>query len=137
MHMTNVTSSYIVKDFRVKFEFEGSGGNNFFLDNINIYKGAPSDALVDVDELVNENFDFTIFPNPADDELNLRLSVNASSDFKGRILDVTGKEIRMFDFNQLVSSNQAKIEISDLTSGVYFIQLDNYSLNKTKRFIVK
>ena len=137
VHMTNVTSSYFVKDFRVKFEFEGSGGNNFFLDNINIYKGAPSDALVDVDELVNENFDFTIFPNPADDELNLRLSVNASSDFKGRILDVTGKEIRMFDFNQLVSSNQAKIEISDLTSGVYFIQLDNYSLNKTKRFIVK
>jgi hypothetical protein len=73
VHMTNVTTSYWVNNFRFKFRFESDGGNNIYIDDINIYSGAPSDALVTVG--LDENLQLqnaVVFPNPAEDEVNLR-----------------------------------------------------------------
>lgn len=43
--MANVPAIFFVQNFRSKFEFEGEGINNFFLNEINIYLGAPLDDL--------------------------------------------------------------------------------------------
>jgi PKD repeat protein len=46
VHMTNVTSNYFTDKFRVLFRFEGEGGNNIYIDDINLYNGGPSNELV-------------------------------------------------------------------------------------------
>ncbi|MFM5944711.1 MAG: hypothetical protein ACKO9G_15300, partial [Dolichospermum sp.] len=67
--MTNVTSNYFQQNFRVKFRFEGEGGNNFYLDDINLYNGSPSNTLVTGVEEDNTISGAIIFPNPVVDEL--------------------------------------------------------------------
>ena len=43
VHVTNIFSSYWIENFRYKFKFSGDGGNNIYLDNINVYSGTSSD----------------------------------------------------------------------------------------------
>jgi hypothetical protein len=38
VHVTNMTSAYWVENFRFKFEFKAGGGNNIYIDDINIYE---------------------------------------------------------------------------------------------------
>ncbi|MES2588054.1 MAG: M43 family zinc metalloprotease [Bacteroidota bacterium] len=45
-HVTNISSIYWNKNTRFKFKFDGDGGNNLYLDNINIYPSAPTNGLV-------------------------------------------------------------------------------------------
>ena len=66
----------------------------------------------------------TIYPNPAVDVVNI-LSINGAS-FNGyNVFDITGK-------TQLshAASDIHKVDISELSSGVYFLQLDNYNAIK-------
>ena len=69
VHMTNVTSNYFQQNFRVKFHFEGEGGNNFYLDDINLYTGAPSNTIVLELKEDQSISDLILFPNPVGDEL--------------------------------------------------------------------
>jgi len=62
---------------------------------------------------------FKVYPNPANNYLHLITDANQNLEF--RISDVTGKEISTGQLNQ--GFNQQNINISDLTSGVYYISL--------------
>ena len=58
----------------MKFSFTGDGGNNLFLDDINFYRGSPSDNLVlGLDELSSVN-GLSLYPNPAANELNVKFT---------------------------------------------------------------
>jgi len=92
--MTNVTNTYFTDNFKAKFSFEGVGGNNFYLDDINLYAGAPSDNLVlGIDEVIDfENF--SLYPNPTDAELNVQFNVNKQERLRFEIQDLAGKLFR-------------------------------------------
>ena len=92
VHVTNITSTYFVSNFRYKFRFEGNGGNNLYLDDINMYQGAPSstNVLNGVSEN-NLNAVYSIYPNPADDEVNIEFNVTGDQEVIFNIVDITGK----------------------------------------------
>jgi hypothetical protein len=69
--MVNVTSDYWVENFRYKFEFEGNNGNNFYLDDINIYPGSPSENIVLGLNPMESIEDLVVYPNPPENEVNL------------------------------------------------------------------
>jgi len=66
VNVTNILSSFWNSNTLVKFEFEGNGGNNLFLDEINLYPSGPVDTLVKsssgntVYDYTIDNVDFTI-----------------------------------------------------------------------------
>ncbi len=66
VNITNIISSFWTSNSRIKFEFEGNGGNNLFLDEINLYPSGPVDTLVkpSIDNTIYDytidNVDFTI-----------------------------------------------------------------------------
>ncbi len=81
----NIPVSYLVDNFRVKIEFEGtSQGNNVYVDDINI--GNPDD--IGLEELLLENI--VVYPNPMQDELKVSNLPNKSDlilfDTKGRVV---------------------------------------------------
>ena len=56
----------------MKFRFEWNGGNNFYLDDINLYVGSASNDLVlGVQETATIS-GVELFPNPVDDELQVK-----------------------------------------------------------------
>lgn len=64
VHVTNISSTFWVENFMYKFTFISTGGNNLYLDNINIYPGSSSDAPVLLD---TDNDGITNDSDPDDD----------------------------------------------------------------------
>lgn len=131
-------TQYLVDNFRYKFSFEGNGGNNFFLDDINIYNGAPSDEIVllgldDVEGLK----DITLYPNPNDGEVNVSFSLDNAQKVTLTIMDISGKELKSTVINGNTGDNVVLLSNTDFASGVYFVQLKTASSNKTLQFIKK
>lgn len=137
VHMTNITSSYWVNNFRYKFTFEGGGGNNFYLDNINIYAASPSDELV---AGLDDNYgvsELKLYPNPADDELNIAYNSLTQSSMEFHVIDLMGNVIQTNQILSNIGSNVIVVDTKEYASGVYFIRLKNNGMSNTLPFIVK
>jgi len=135
VHMTNVTSNYFQQNFRVKFRFEGEGGNNFYLDDINLYNGSPSNTLVTGVEEDNTISGAIIFPNPVVDELAVEYTGLVASALNASIVDMAGKIVQ----SHLIQSNQGKnvimMDTKGLAAGKYSLVLQSGQGKKTMPFI--
>ena len=68
-----------------------------------------------------EGFNGTVYPNPAQNDLNIELTESSSV----VIIDINGKQLLTSE-----SNNLHKINVSDLDSGIYFITTENGSTHK-------
>lgn len=135
VHMTNVTVAYFVNNFLYKFEFEGSGGNNFYLDDINIYKGAPSDTIVGGVTNDEEIADFGIYPNPTDDQLTVRFSTGASMDMEILVRDLAGKVVGSEFVKAQTGTNLVLMDFAGYASGAYMVELRSGNSKQVSRVI--
>ncbi len=88
-----------------------------------LYEDAPETPVGEI-ELTG----ISIFPNPATD----RLDITAESAIQEvRIFDCTGQLVRTYP----QTANHASLEISDLQSGIYFVNLYIGNQVATKRFV--
>jgi len=83
-------------------------------------------AFTDVMALDIEDFSMSsnsvkLYPNPATDYIDLQLPASVRYNNEIGIYDIYGKLCKTFIMNEM----QARIQISDLVSGVYFIRLQN------------
>lgn len=139
VHVTTISSMYFTPDFRFKFRFDGSGGNNIYIDDINLYSGAPSDVIVlaGVSEnasLINE---LEVYPNPADEEVNVHFSIPSDEDVHIQIQDVTGKIAQSQLIKAKMGSNLVMMDTDTLSSGLYFMNIQMGTSHKTVQFVVK
>jgi hypothetical protein len=85
-----------------------------------------------------QDFGFDIFPNPASNFVNIRLS---GSDILTHVYlyDMTGQLIYSTRISNESMSNSSitKINIQDLQSGIYYIKLVDINRELTKKLIVK
>lgn len=137
VHMTNITSQYWISNFKYKFEFESDGGNNFYLDNINIYPGSPSnDLVVEVEEQADLGH-LTLFPNPAEDELNVRFDAGNAQQMEFYIQDISGKTVKTIVVQAAAGSNLVVLGTDELASGMYFLNINAGGTQKAIQFVVK
>jgi PKD repeat protein len=137
IHMTNVTSEYWVDNFNYKFRFDGANGNNIYLDDINIYSGGPSDVIVvNVAEL-DEIDGLSLYPNPAENEVNLQFIVKDAKTVQVQIQDVTGKIVQYHNVNAAIGANLVVMDTQALSSGVYFVAIKSGESQKVMQFVVK
>jgi PKD repeat protein len=130
VNVPGISSAYLVDNFRLKFEFHNGGGNDLFIDDINI------NGIVSVSE--NEVIrDFALYPNPANDLV--KLSFNANSiieDAKILMFDAFGRLVKEITTNEFKKGNQEIVfSIADLEKGWYFIQLNSSQINRTLKLI--
>lgn len=138
VHMTNITDNFFTGDFRMKFNFQNSGGNNFFLDNINIYEGEPSDDLVvgNPDENTTIN-NVNVYPVPTSDELTVAFGLNASEKTTLEVLDLTGKVIQTNVISGETGNNLAVLNVQGLAQGSYFVTIKTSGATVQKRFVIE
>jgi PKD repeat protein len=123
VHVTNINSSYWNANTRIRFSFDGSGGNNFYLDDINLYPSSPTNSLfLGVEELKSTD-EIRIFPNPTDKELSLEFQLNSPQNIDYEIFDVQGKKIINNSIQAASGNNLLIIPTKDLLDGSYFIKL--------------
>jgi len=87
------------------------------IQNINI-------GTTGIDKATN-NKKINIYPNPANSFIEIKTDLDYSS---VSIMDVTGKAIKQLD-------SQTKIDISDLTNGIYFIKITGKENTVIRKFV--
>jgi PKD repeat protein len=136
IHMTNVTNNYFTDNFRMRFKFEGEGGNNFFLDDINIYSGNPSNELV-LGLTQNEFTDLSVYPNPTDGDLHLQFTATTGGAAQLHITDLSGKIISNYPLQLQPGTNLVITETNQLAGGSYLLTLVVNGVQTTRTFVVR
>ena len=132
VHVQNITANYFVPDFQFMFEFTSDLGNNLFIEDINIYKGSPSEEfVVDIEEFNQESF--TVYPNPASDYVTVMFSLSANSPSSIVLSDLNGKVIQSFRLNGNLGENLIQLETKDLDAGSYFVHVISEKVTATKK----
>lgn len=136
VHMSNVTSSYWVDNFRVKFQFEADNGNNFFLDDINIYQGDETNDPLSLEEnsLIN---DFTVFPNPANNEANIKFSVENNQSAKVELINMVGQSVKSTVVNAQTGQNLVVMPTTELEAGIYMVKVTVNGSQQVQRLVIQ
>lgn len=112
----------------INVRFRGVTGNNWESDM------AIDDISIKQTVGMNENVfgNISIYPNPAQDNLIIDGIIN-NEGIDLSITDITGKAI--VNYSSTSNNNQRLINISELSSGVYFIKLNKEGATQTLKFV--
>jgi uncharacterized protein (DUF1501 family) len=75
------------------------------------------------------------FPNPANDQTNLRIQSNELGNVRIEILSINGQSIGVLNKAVHQGSNDIKLDVSGLKSGVYTIRVNAKNINDSKKLI--
>ena len=126
----NIINSYAGGKVRFKFVFTSGGGNNIFIDDINI------DGLntTGISTLQTGSSGFKVYPNPAKDILHIELLDKVKTTSRIEIVDVLGKICFLQDIEK--NKENPTVNISGFKSGVYIIRIKQTNGNEyTAKFI--
>ncbi|MCG8575003.1 MAG: T9SS type A sorting domain-containing protein [Flavobacteriales bacterium] len=129
--ITNINDTYYVSDFRYKFVFENDGGNNFYLDNINMY---PASMAGIVDPEVAENL--SVYPNPTSDNISIEFFANEGQDYKIEIYTPLGQKVAtVFEGPLKAGLNSLDYSTNELSKGIYVVKVETEGRLKTIKLI--
>lgn len=89
---------------------------------------------------VNENSglnDLNIFPNPANNVLNVSFSTENAGNISFKMLDMTGKLIYSETMHHLGGAATQQFSVNDLAKGIYFMDIETTSGKTVQKFIVE
>lgn len=108
-----------------------AGGSNLAVDNIKVVEGTIG---INENDLVNLNA--TVFPNPANESINITFNIQGNGTASISIIDITGREVSNLNKSVFSGVNKISANVSGLAPGVYVVRtLVNNSLNVTKLMI--
>jgi hypothetical protein len=117
--------------FRFKFIFESEGGNNFYIDNINIF---PTSQLNVVE---NNNIEtVSLYPNPTKNSALLKFYSTTTQTVSIDIYNSLGEIIQtVYTGSANTGSNQYSIETTTFEKGIYYININGDNISKTIKII--
>ena len=115
---------------RFKFDFTHNFGNNLYIDDINIT------SAVGLDELNAQLSNVFVFPNPANDHVDISFNTLNESDVKIELFDVSGRMINTLE--KKVATGEHKFEINQMPEpGLYLVKMSFGQVAVTKKLIVQ
>lgn len=122
MNITNIGGAFLTNTFIFKIEFISGGGNNFYIDDINVYDNA-SIGIKEESELF-----VRIQPNPTNNYFEI------VGDF-----EIVGIELMNIQGQVVMNKkilNGEKISVEGISAGVYIVEIRNEESVSHKRLIV-
>lgn len=127
--VVNTSVGYDTQPWTFGMEYEGGTPNFFFdgkIDDIGIWDRilSPEEILQVYNSItgikieVNDDF-FSIYPNPANDHINIKITNSALDNSNYKITDVIGKTV----LTGKLQSQNTSVSIEILSQGVYFLQV--------------
>lgn len=129
--VTNINSEYYVSSFRFKFVFTNDGGNNIYIDNINLYPGSMTNIE---DSELKDNI--SVYPNPTNGITNLTIQGQSGVDYVITLNSTLGQQVGNIYQGQLVDgTNNFEFDTESLSKGVYLITIKTEDRIKTIKLI--
>ncbi len=131
--VTNVTSFFFSPEFRLKFEFNSDGGNNIFLDDINI---TGTVGIIHIDK---DYFNLSVYPNPSNGtDTRITFDLDALQKYSLNVIDPLGKNVMTLANGVNGTGHQTfDLNKNQLASGLYFIRLQIGDQIITERLIIQ
>jgi uncharacterized repeat protein (TIGR01451 family) len=79
----------------------------------------------------------SVFPNPAKSELNVSYYLKEASDVTLRVTNITGKEVYSTEVKGGQLLQNAKVNVSNFPTGVYFLSIKNAGASNVVKFVVE
>ncbi len=130
----NVTITTSLNSPNTYFAFVAEGNlyqiDYWYIDNVSIIaSGSLAPPTNEVDQ-VNNEFQFTLYPNPVNDLLTLNYGTDVQQ-LTGRIFDLQGRMVKQF----ILNNTESEVDVTDLAKGVYIISVNYGEKLHSKRFI--
>jgi PKD repeat protein len=115
--------------FRFEFSYDdvNGPGNNFFLDDINVYN-----SFVGVNETTWNASLVKVYPNPVNERLTVDLSNVISTDFALQLIDISGRVV----MNRQNIQKNCELDVRQLTKGLYFLRIGNSKQQVIKKVVI-
>ncbi|MEO8590635.1 MAG: M43 family zinc metalloprotease [Flavobacteriales bacterium] len=130
----NISSGYHTANFRIKFEFESDGGNNLYIDDINL-AGMP----VGLQEMMDAGtFPMLVVPNPVENEASVMFELDVPGRVQLDLLDVVGRRVQAIHEGMLPNGLQRiSLPVDGLPGGIYMVRLTRDGGSAVTRFTVE
>lgn len=125
--IASIPPAFRVNNLMVRFEFDNKGQNNIYLDNIQI--GHPDHLQTPL--LTNRNF--SVYPNPAQEQLNFELGENHGVN-QIQIIATNGQEVKKFE--NIPTSANFTLDLNEIQTGLYLIRLKGIHGNQVIRQVI-
>jgi hypothetical protein len=131
--LTTLTSYLNKPNVRFKFEFTTNGGNNLFLDDINIT------GPVGLEDLSNNDLQMNVYPNPVQNEINIDFAVDKEYSATFKLVDIAGKQLAVLGVKELLQGNNHFVFTvpTGTTKGLYFLQMEAGGKSFTHKIIIE
>jgi len=131
--ISNLNAFYTKPNVRVRFEFTSGGGNNFFLDDINI--AGP----LGIEDAGKEDIGLNLYPNPASEQVNIRFTLDKSYPVQARLMDITGRVIQTWNKQEYpAGDNVIPVSLNSGTdTGIYLVEVTIGSKRYVERLIIE
>jgi PKD repeat protein len=128
--VTTINSSYHVSDMRIRFDLVSDGGNNLYLDDINL-NGMPvglEEVAVDAQELVR------VVPNPTQGNSEVILTLAKADDTVVELQDMLGRSLARLHAGRLgAGEHRIQLPLEHAAAGAYFVRVTQTHGTRTVR----
>lgn len=127
----SILSAQFTTGFRLKFLFNKSGGNNIFIDDINI---DITTATKDITETVESA---TIFPNPTANSCSLKFNLTQTKTLSINVFNILGEKVFTISKDVYEEGNhEVKLNTNNFSNGMYIIQLHDGTRAINKQLVI-
>ncbi len=88
-----------------------------------VYQAALSSFTLGMNEQTRKNIIKNIYPNPATNQVNIDLDIPSNENVKLSLINSIGQEIKHIDLGNTSGTKNITFDVSDLTKGIYFVNI--------------
>lgn len=139
-HVTSILEPNWTNNFRFKFKFFSEGGNNIYIDDINIYEGPPSETIFSQNGLIEskqDNNTYVVFPNPTNGGFKIKFPNLSDKACSILLFNELGQEVLNLPKMMIPSSNELVIKDTGLKAGVYTLKIMQNNTVSLKKLIIQ
>jgi len=125
------------KDVAYIVSINRPGGCNTGLRNsgfLEVYSNVASISLVSVTE--NKEINFSVYPVPSNDRINIQFGNTSKGTIKITITDVTGRIVYSGDFNEISNGQIHSINSYDFAEGIYLLNVFSEGKKSTQKIVI-
>jgi len=132
--INNINPEERTENFRLQLAFWSNGGNNIYVDDINII----DEPILTTENIEIEKDVVEIYPNPNNTGFaTLKLEQRSSSNIQIEIYDAAGKKLENLWSGELPAGNQTlELDLAELSQGVYTLRAVSSDRIRTGKIII-
>jgi hypothetical protein len=100
-----------------------------------VYSNVAANSLVSVAE--NKEVNFSVYPVPANDRINIEFGGNVKGTIKLTFTDVTGRIVYSGDYNDAQNAQVHSINTSEYAEGLYLLNVISEGWKHTKKIVIR